>query len=378
MKFQNILVTGEELFFERHKFLLTAMSQHIEKLQLLPRRLEWYESNPRLRQLIKAMYTIRTGSLNKANSVFQKNKQAFTIKSQHLEEDIKNLGYTPDFIFHFFCTFRPFWNPSDIPYSMYLDYTMALAEQNWAPWSWFLNDKERQGWRECEKESYERAYHIFTMGNVVKNSLIKDYGITPEKITVIGSSGDFIETYTGDKQFGSQQILFNGSDFERKGGDLVIDAFRQVRKKIKNAKLILIGTSLSINEDGIENLGFISSRSEIHKLFLNSDLVVAPAYCDPFPTFVMEAMNYGTPCIVSANDGMPDIVDNQVNGIVIQQQSADELANSIISLLNDPMRLKCMSQEARLKVKTKLNWNNIAVEITKALSSESPVLMTLK
>ncbi len=368
MEIKNVVVTGEPLFLNRHQILFKALVPYFEQLQLLPRSSVWYEKKlPKI--LIKGFYALRLGSLSKANAAFQKNKSAFILKSKQTEQEIRRLGYTPDLIFHVFSTYSPLWHKFDIPYVMYLDYTSALSQRNWSPWAASVSEKQRQAWQECQRLVYEQAKHLFCMSNVVKTSLIQDYGIKPQNITVVGSSGDFIEPYSGEKQLGSKQILFNGSDFQRKGGDLVLTAFNKVKQAIPEAKLVIIGKRLSVSEEGIDNPGHISDRSELHNLFLKTDLVVAPAYCDPFPTFLMEAMNYGIPCIVSANDGMPEIVDNEVNGIVIDQLTPDLLAERIINLLSNASRLASMSQAARDKVKTKLNWNTIANTIGRVLSS---------
>jgi glycogen synthase len=368
MEIKKVLVTGEPLFLERHQFLFKALSTHFEQLQFLPRTSEWYEARiPRM--LLKGIFAIRTCSLSKANALFQKNKLAFILKSKRAEHQIIKLEYQPDIVFHVFGTYSPFWGKSDIPYVIYLDYTVALTERNWSAWIYFFNQKERDSWFKCEHQLYKRAKHIFCMSHIVKKSLIQDYCIEDQKITVIGSSGDFIEAYNGEKKFGTQQILFNGSDFQRKGGHLVVAAFKKVKQALPEAKLVIIGKKVSIYEDGIDNPGHIS-HSDIHNLFLKTDLVLAPAHCDPFPTFLMEAMNYGIPCIVSANDGMPEIVEHNVNGIVIDQPTPEILADHILNLLNNPRLIASMSQAARVQVKTKFNWDKIAKQIVKSLSTE--------
>ncbi|MBW4417629.1 MAG: glycosyltransferase family 4 protein [Myxacorys californica WJT36-NPBG1] len=367
METKTLLVTGEPLFLDRHQFLFKALSDHFAQLRFSPRKNEWYEANlPRT--VLKGLLTLRAGSLSKANAVFQKNRAAFVLKSRRAERDIQQLSEQPDLVFQLFGTYSPFWKTCDIPYIMFLDYTTALAEKNWSDWATFLSDHAREAWFGCERLAYARAKHIFSMSHVVKTSLIQDYGIAPQKVTVVGSSGDFQEPYTGGKTFGSRQILFNGSDFERKGGDIVLAAFRKVRQVIPEAKLVIIGKKLPIEEAGINNLGYIASRSEISDLFLGTDLVVAPAYCDPFPTFLMEAMNYGVPCVVSNRDGMPEIVDHKVDGIVINQPTAALLADNMIHLLTNPSVLVAMSQAARLKVKTKLSWNIIAKTIADTIA----------
>lgn len=367
MKIEKLVVTGEAKFLARHQFHFKAMSPYFANLECI--RCGDLSEAKLLRILMKFFYKITYRvSPSKANR-FYKNKRAFFIKSQQTEQKIRQLGYTPDLVFHLYGLFSPFWNKFDIPYTMYLDYTMALAERNWSPWAPFINHRERDSWMSFERQAYERAYHLFSMSNLVKSSLIEDYGIEPQKITVVGSSGNFQEPYEGEKSFGSKQILFNGSDFERKGGDLVLAAFKKVKKAIPEAKLVIIGKKLARHEDGIDNPGRISSVSDMRNLFLKTDLVVAPAYCEPFGLFLVEAMNYGVPCIISASDGMPEIVDDGVNGIVINQPTSDILAKHIINLLRNNFLLASMSQQARHKVKTKLNWNNVANTIFQVLST---------
>lgn len=367
MKFKKVVITGESGFLDRYQSLFTAMSLHFDHLGYLPsQNTAGVKLSEKLAlEAYKIVYKL---SPSKADKLFYKNKQAFITKSQDIERRIRELNYTPDLIFHVFGMYCPLWKKFDIPYTMYLDYTAALAERNWSAWFPFTSREEREDWLECEQQAYERAYHLFTMGSIAKVSLIEDYGIAPKKITVIGSSGNFQEPYKGEKNFGTQQILFTGTDFNRKGGDLVLAAFRQVKETLPEAKLVIIGKKRTTHEDGIDNPGKIKSRSELFNLFLKTDLVVAPAYCDPFPAFLMEAMNYGIPCIVSNCDGMPEIVDHQVNGIVIDQPTPKLLAEHIIDLLSNPSKLVSMSHQARLKISTRLNWQLIAKRIVEVLS----------
>jgi len=367
MEIKNVLVTGEPCFLDRHQFLFKSLSNHFEQIRFLPRQSEWYEAKlPRT--ALKGLLKLRTGDLNRANAVFQKNKTAFVMKSQRAERDIQQLDDPPDLVFQVFGTYSPFWNHSEIPYVMYLDYTTALAEKNWPSWATFLNYRSRDAWFECEQLAYARAKHIFCMSQVVKDSLVQDYAIPPQTITVVGSSGDFQEPYAGEKTFGRHQLLFNGSDFDRKGGDLVLAAFREVRQAIPDAKLAIVGKTLMSDEVGVYNPGYITSRSQMHQLFLETDLVIAPASCDPFPTFLMEAMNYGVPCVVSNRDGMPEIVDHLLSGVVIDKLTPSSLAAIVIDLLNHPAQLDLMSQAARHKIKVRLNWDTVVNTILRALT----------
>jgi glycogen synthase len=366
---KNILVTGEHVFIDRHQSLFVEMAKHLHEVEFLPREIEWFEKKI-VRQLIKSFYTLRMFSRSKANSLFEKNEKAFILKSQHSEHRISQLEHTPDYVFHIFGTYSPFWKRSDIPYAVYLDYTMALAEKAWKPWATFSNQKEQDAWFKRETQLYKDSHHLFTMTDLVKKSLIEDYEIDEQKITTVGLASLFRDSYEGAKTFGTQRIIFNGSDFERKGGDIVIKAFEIVKKKLPNASLTVIGKELKTSIDGIENPGSISSHAELEELFLSADLAVAPARCEPTGVFIVDAMRCGVPCIVSANEwnGIPEFLEHGVDSIIINQLHPELLAEQIISLLGNPSTLESMSQAARNKVRTQLNWNAIANKVVHTLS----------
>lgn len=369
LQIKKILVTGESPYLERHNFLFQALSSHVEKVETLERQPEWYEERI-ARLVLKYLYTLRVFSRSKADTLFQKNSREFIAKSLRFEHRIQQLNTSPDFVLHIFNTFSPFWNINSIPYAVYLDYTMALSKQSQLPWAYFIDQKEQNQWMACERQLFQRAKYLFTQSQLVKNSLISSYEIEPEKIIVVGASGNFLDPYKGEKNFGTQRLLFNGSDFQRKGGDLVLAAFQQVKRVLPNAKLTVIGRKLLTQPEGVENPGHVSP-SELKNLFLNTDLVLAPAQCDPFPRFVMEAMNYGVPCVVSNRDGMPEIVDHEINGVVMDELTPDQLADTLIELLSDPNRLAEMSQAAQHKIRTQLNWNVVAHKMMQTFVSKS-------
>ena len=363
MDVKKVVITGDAFFIERFQPLFKAMSTHVD-LEYLP-----YGNLTSTKRSQKIKKLLPKFLIQPAEKLFRKNQKTFINKSQETEDKIRQLEFTPDLVFHLFGLFCPFWDKFDIPYVTYLDYTMALAERTWSPWCPLNNRKELEFWFECERQAYSQAHHLFPMSNLVKKSLIEDYGIAPEKITVVAGAGNYTEVYQGEKTFGNHQLFFNGSDFERKGGDLLLAAFKQVKQAIPDAKLVIIGKNLPLKQDGVETPGHIASTSEMQDLFLKTDLVVAPAYCEPFGHFLVEAMNYGVPCIVSATGGMPEIVDHEVNGVVISEPTSEILADRIITLLTNPALLNQMSVQARTKVQNKLNWDKIAANIIQVLSA---------
>lgn len=369
MTIQHILVTGKPEFLHRHRPLFEAMAHQFDQLEYLP-IIDLPPCHPWQEKLQRKLQRLRQKLQRQTAPAYidpLKTARVFVQRSRHTERQIGHQPRQPDQVFHVFGMSSPFWNHPTVPYAMYLDYTMALAHQNWPDWAPFSSPKTYQRWLACEQRTYQRAKQLFCMSHLVKNSLITDYRIPGDKITVVGSSGNFEQVYDGEKTFGRQQILFNGSDFWRKGGDRVLAAFQQVRAILPNATLVVIGAELPETPDGVINLGHVSSADELKQLFLTSDVVVAPGRCDPFPTFLLEAMNYGVPCIVSAQDGMPEIVEHAISGIVLTHPTPETLAQELIALLTETGRLQSLSEQARQKIKMQLNWNTIAQTIAQVI-----------
>ncbi|MDY6902730.1 MAG: glycosyltransferase family 4 protein [Cyanobacteriota bacterium] len=366
MNVEKILVTGDRFMINRHQLLFKELSSHTKDIQYLD--IDKFSDAKLLKNFAKLIKKRLPFLPIKPVSNIRKSANSFINTSRHLEKKIRNLKSKPDLIFHLYGLYSPLWDEFDIPYVTYLDYTMALARRNWSSWAPFSTEQEFASWIECERRGYQNTQHLFTMSSLAKRSLIEDYGINPEQITVVGTSGKFLEPYQGEKKFGSKQILFNGYDFTRKGGELVVAAFEKVKQQIPEAKLIIVGDNLSIKQDGVYNPGYISSSSEMKNIFIETDLVVAPALCEPLGIFLIEAMNYGVPCIVSENGGISEIIDREVSGIVISQSTPELLASQIVNLLSDSNLLKEMSEDARHKVKNQFNWNHIAQKMSNAIS----------
>ncbi len=367
MKLNKVVVTAYPLFLGRYKFLYQVIGAHVGSLELVAC------GEPSSFWAVNCVADLGYKLLSRlsrttADRLLYYNPQLYVARSRTVERKLRSIKESLDMVFHVFGMFCPSWDNDQLPYVMYLDYTMALSARNYPKWALFASRGRLEQWLECERRAYRRARALFTMSELVKRSLVQDYGIPAGRIRVVGASGTFLEPYQGQKIFGTRQILFNGTDFERKGGDLVIEAFRQVRRTCPDAKLVILGKGPYPSLPGVHSPGFISSREALERVFLDSDLVVAPGYCDPFPSFLIEAMNYGIPCVVSPRDGMPEIVDHNRTGLVLPKLDAMVLADQVIRLLSDPSKLRAMSEASREKVRTRLNWPLIGETIVRHLA----------
>src|SRR3569833_1358056 len=361
MEIKNFVITGDELFVGRRVKLIETLRNRFPNVEVVTTG-RYYQTE--LKGKIEAgLYMLRYRRPDTAGlwkGMLMKSPAAHRNNSWHAAQAIRALPYKPDMILHFhgmYIPYDPFTGPVS-RFSILTDYTAALSARNWQPWSPHRSPEKRQEWLTTQAEGLKRADHIFAYSEVARRSMIDDYGIADSNVTTVGSAGDTIAPYQGEKRFGSKQLLFNGSDWNRKGGDLALDAFRLVRERIPEAKLVVIGTPPRERQAGVEFYGNIKDREELHRIFLETDIILAAAFCAPMPAFCIEGMNYGITPVVSDRDGMPEMVDYGRCGS-IAQLTAGSIADEVIKLLSDPETLRAKSSAARARIAEVYNWPTI-------------------
>ena len=174
------------------------------------------------------------------------------------------------------------WNHNSLPYVIYTDYTAQMsARQPFAGRSPFRGSKLDQ-WIELETHTLQRAAHVCTRSNLVRKSLLEDYGLPAEHITVIGGGVNLGTLPELTKRPLNRQptALFIGLDFYRKGGDLVLKAFAQARAVVPDAQLLFV-TDDAIPSDlprkGVKVISPIWDRKKFIELYSMADVLVSPS-----------------------------------------------------------------------------------------------------
>lgn len=178
----------------------------------------------------------------------------------------------------------------------------------------------------------------------------------------------------------SKIILFVGAIREKKGLHHLVRAMKKVILKYPKAKLVIAGGS-SKNLEATDHfaktvkkeaqelrancqfLGFVSP-SEIHKIYLLGDIFVGPStWEEPFGLVFAEASASGLPVIASKKGGIPEIIDDGINGLLIDDPSnIDNLANKIIYLLKNSEIARKFGEAGRQKMVEKFSWERVAGE----------------
>jgi glycosyltransferase involved in cell wall biosynthesis len=92
--------------------------------------------------------------------------------------------------------------------------------------------------------------------------------------------------------------------------------------------------------------GSVNAR-DLHASLLTSTCYVHPSHIENSPNSVCEAMISGLPIIATNAGGLPSIIKDGEDGILVQNDDPYALAGAVMELLNSPVKMKLFSENAR-------------------------------
>ena len=223
-----------------------------------------------------------------------------------------------------------------------------------------------RGWKQqATRRLYQKALHLFPWSNYVKESLITDYGVPEDKITVI-SPGVDTEKFCPTKQVKRDgqdvvRLLFVGGDFLRKGGDLLLDWLAKYTVQRPECKVELhvvtrdpIPGAASFPQITVHR-DIANNSPKLIEIYQSCDLFVLPTRADCYSLVAMEAMACGLPVIISAIGGIPDIVAEGKTGFLIAREDIQALADRLDVLIQYTARRQEMGRAARERAVTQFS-----------------------
>lgn len=179
-------------------------------------------------------------------------------------------------------------------------------------------------------------------------------------------------------------LLYVGRLTEIKGVHVLIKAFISIHAQQPNTRLIIAGSSFF---GGAAKTGYEQSLVELSKpvsheivftgfipheklryIYSAVDIVVLPSvWQDPCPLVVLEAMASGTCLISSAVGGVPEIVKNGTNGLLVNAGDSEQLAKLAVEILSNSLSKTQMEHAARQQILAGYTWERLAKEIELAL-----------
>lgn len=214
---------------------------------------------------------------------------------------------------------------------------------------------------------------VFTMTEYLRRSFIDDYGVPADRVVTIGGGVvlDPPPAEQPEKDYGRQDILFIGIDFVRKGGPLLLEAFRVVRQRHPGATLHIVGPQrLEVPPHlraGVHHHGFLpKSDPRFGALLARCTVFTMPSVYEPFGYAPIEAMAHQMPAVVTDAWGLRETVAHNRTGRLVTPGSAEDLAHHLSDLLGDPAEAARLGLAAR-RAALGHTWDAVAGRLLAAL-----------
>jgi len=223
--------------------------------------------------------------------------------------------------------------------------------------------------------SFNKAQKVFVASGWLRNRILGQFQIDENKISILPRGANLtlkIDNKEVKKMIHQKiqsevcNILFISSDWERKGGNIVINTFKELQRKMSCTLTIIGNIKPKVKEDffdpSISYLGFINKSSEdsfeiYFNLFKEAHFLLVPSKADGFGIVYAEAASFGVPSLAYAIMGVTESVKDGVTGKLLPEvASAEDFANLILNLWNNKDEYKQLSEHAYNYAAENFDW----------------------
>jgi glycosyltransferase involved in cell wall biosynthesis len=222
-----------------------------------------------------------------------------------------------------------------------------------------------------EKRGMDAADHIMTVSDLTRRIVIEKYHQDPRKVTTVHNAVDplpdadsFTKTPRKDKV-----VTFLGRITMQKGPEYFVEAAHQVLQKTQNVRFVMAGSGDMMNAmidlaakrgiaDRFHFTGFLKGR-QVHEMLAESDVYIMPSVSEPFGISPLEAMQVGTPSIISKQSGCAEIL---THAIKTDYWDIDAMADAIYAIVKNPAMHKSLQVLGRNEVNN-IRWQDAGLKV---------------
>lgn len=229
----------------------------------------------------------------------------------------------------------------------------------------------------CSQELHDRALKIQPAINI---QLIA-WGADPDLFKPLDNRQDVRAKYG----WAPEEIVVTalGRLVYKKGFDRLIAVLPEIASAGVNLRVVIGGSgpleselsaqAASLGMGAIVSFPGMIPWNEVPAFLAASDVFVLPSQrdragnLDGLPTVLLEAMACGLPCIASDIGGVNLVIEDGVNGFLIDPASSDSLKNALTRVLKDDHLRKELAQNSRTSVLNHFNWDQVGLHFERIL-----------
>ena len=222
-----------------------------------------------------------------------------------------------------------------------------------------------------EKRGMDAANHIITVSDLTRKIVIEKYFQNPNKVTTVHNAVEPLEDVDLFKKTPRKEkvVTFLGRITMQKGPEYFVEAAYQVLQRTKNVRFVMAGSGDMMNAmidlvakrniaDRFHFTGFLKGQ-QVHEMLAESDVYIMPSVSEPFGISPLEAMQVGTPSIISKQSGCAEIL---TNAIKTDYWDIDAMADAIYSIVINPAMFESLSKLGLVEVNN-IKWQDAGLKV---------------
>ena len=222
-----------------------------------------------------------------------------------------------------------------------------------------------------ERRGMDEADHIICVSNLTRRTVIEKYGQPEWKVSTVhnaveplADADSFTKTPRKDKV-----VTFLGRITMQKGPEYFVEAAARVLQKTDGVRFVMAGSGDKMNEmidlvakrgiaDKFHFTGFLRGR-QVQEMLAESDCYIMPSVSEPFGISPLEAMQVGTPSIISKQSGCAEILQHAIK---TDYWDIDAMADAIYAIVKYPAMYKSLRELGREEVNN-IKWSDAGLKV---------------
>ena len=174
------------------------------------------------------------------------------------------------------------------------------------------------------------------------------------------------------KKDGKKILMYVGRIEPRRNILFLFDVFKAVNESDKDTKLLIVGKGEEEYKkkcfDHAEEIGIKDAiiyeeyldQKNLPLVYSYADVFLLPTIYEIFGMVLLEAMYFGVPVVTTYNGGSDMLIDNNENGIIINNFNVKQWKTELLEILNDTKRKERITKKAKIKIENEFTWDALA------------------
>lgn len=252
----------------------------------------------------------------------------------------------------------------DHPVVIYTDYVALLTRDYGREWRQDLPEAQVARRLAQERAALSGARHICTRSHLVAEAIAAGHGVDRGRISVVGAGPNL---QPAGPKAEPLRFLFVGAEFGRKGGDLVIAAFRQLVARLPDARLDVVAPA----RHRVDVAGLVwhvaPDLNTMRALLGAAGVVLVPSRFETWGDVLVEAMTGGAVPVISPRPPMTELVRHRETGIVLPDDTPEALCAAMLELAQDPPLRHRLGEAARAAMAQDFTMERVAARLAQRL-----------